>query len=236
MKWHYPLGLLYDLYSGAAPADAMATRRGDAVGAETLPWNLTIHYTDFPADQLFQLDAEGRVLLDAYINSVKEADFIRNGTAKAVMSLSKSDSSSLWKAVEEHDLPLFNTVNNKLLNPPGSMLRHVPIKAYLPTSSHAQATDTANNEQDTGDDEPHAGSVRVVQSLVAPMNPARQLVTLGAALNEMLPSVFPSRRNPVLACPVLHGAVLPLSATMEDLGRAASYTDGFLHVVIVPLS
>ena len=55
------------------------------------------------------------------------------------------------------------------------------------------------------------------------------------ALNEMLPSVFPSRRNPVLATPVLHGAVVPMSAPMDELGRAASYADGFLHIVVVLL-
>jgi len=55
------------------------------------------------------------------------------------------------------------------------------------------------------------------------------------ALNDMLPSVFPSRRNPVLATPVLHGAEVPMSAGMEELGRAAAYADGFLHVVVVLL-
>ena len=41
------------------------------------------------------------VMNDAFINSVKEADFLRNGTAKGIMSLSKEDSSGLWKAVED---------------------------------------------------------------------------------------------------------------------------------------
>lgn len=48
-----------------------------------------------------RLDAEGKVSHDAFINSVKEADFLRNGTAKEIMSLSKSDSTQLWKAVED---------------------------------------------------------------------------------------------------------------------------------------
>ena len=60
-----------------------------------------MHFTDWPADQLVKLDAEGKVLHDAFINSVKEADFLRNGTAKGIMSLSKNDSTQLWKSVEE---------------------------------------------------------------------------------------------------------------------------------------
>lgn len=48
-----------------------------------------------------QPDAEGKVLHDAFINSVKEADFLRNGTAKGIMSLSKDDSTQLWNAVQQ---------------------------------------------------------------------------------------------------------------------------------------
>lgn len=72
LKWHYPIGLLYDLFSGAqpaAPADFVQETQKDAV---QLPWKLTVHYTEFPAEYLFTLDAEGKVLLDSYINSVKE--------------------------------------------------------------------------------------------------------------------------------------------------------------------
>lgn len=55
------------------------------------------------------------------------------------------------------------------------------------------------------------------------------------ALNQILPTVFPSRRNPVLATPVLHGAVVPMGAPVEELMRAAAFADGFLHIVVVML-
>lgn len=57
--------------------------------------------------------------------------------------------------------------------------------------------------------------------------------TLGTALHDFLPKLFPSRRTPVLALPVLHGAVVPLAAGIEELMRAAGYADGFLHLVVV---
>lgn len=250
LKWHYPVGLLYDLFSGAAPADVSPDAEratsslqqevhaaGDSKGQseERLPWKLTIHYTGFPVESLFQIDSEGKVLLDAYINSVKEADFIRNGTAKTVMSLSKSDSSALWQSVETHDLILYNSINNKLLNPPGSAIRHIPIKVYLPTTSSSVPTPAPASPQPDDAAPEVPGSIRVVQGLVAPMSLSRQPVTLGTALNGLLPTVFPSRRNPVLAVPVLHGAIVPMNAPVQDLGRAASYTDGFLHVAVVLL-
>ncbi|KAL8909795.1 MAG: hypothetical protein Q9171_004885 [Xanthocarpia ochracea] len=99
LKWHYPLGLLYDLFSGAPPAQD--DRSSPVQRPSTLPWRLTLHFTDWPGDQVVQPDAEGKVLHDAFINSVKEADFLRNGTAKGIMSLSKDDSTQLWNAVQQ---------------------------------------------------------------------------------------------------------------------------------------
>lgn len=119
LKWHYPLGLLFDLFSGAAPSPGSPTTTpatGIEAGGEgdgnnnnihtkkeegLLPWRLLLHFSEWPDEQLVRLDAEGKVLHDAFINSVKEADFLRNGTAKGIMSLSKDDSTRLWHAVEE---------------------------------------------------------------------------------------------------------------------------------------
>lgn len=112
LKWHCPLGLLYDLFSGAEPADMDPPGQGESVAASQatveastgqvpIPWKLTIHYTDFPYDQLIQLDPEGLTMRDTFINSVKEADYVRNGTARTVMSLSKEDSDNLWLSVQK---------------------------------------------------------------------------------------------------------------------------------------
>lgn len=65
-----------------------------------------MHFSDWPHEELVQLDAEGVVMNDAFINSVKEADFLRNGTAKGIMALSKEDSSGLWEAVQDGELEL----------------------------------------------------------------------------------------------------------------------------------
>ena len=105
LKWQYPLGLLYDLFSGASPSQASGMdiqEQSASDGAEDqLPWRLTLHFTDWPEQSLVRPDAEGKTLHDAFINNVKEADFLRNGTAKGIMSLSKDDSTKLWSAVQE---------------------------------------------------------------------------------------------------------------------------------------
>ena len=112
LKRHYPLGLLYDLFSGAEPADLESPGNPRSVSASQaivepspvsspIPWKLTIHYSDFPGDQLIQLDPEGRTMQDTFINAVKEADFVRNGSARTVMLMSKEDSDNLWVSVQQ---------------------------------------------------------------------------------------------------------------------------------------
>lgn len=224
LKWHYPIGLLYDLFSGRNPsqaADHPALSDDDNnKGDPSKPWNLILHFTDWPDEQLVKLDAEGKVLHDAFINSVKEADFLRNGTAKGIMSLSKDDSTQLWEAVLHHDLSAFALVEQKLLYAQGAPLRHVPLKVYLPASPSAS--------------EPSSGHLRVVQSLVTPCVPnTREPQTLGSALHGLLPALFPSRRTPILAKPVLHGAVVPMGALLEELLRAGAYLDGWVHLGVV---
>ncbi|KAL8737790.1 MAG: hypothetical protein Q9181_001353 [Wetmoreana brouardii] len=224
LKWHYPVGLLYDLFSGASPAQASNSDRDEHSPPRrqpsSLPWQLTLHFTDWPGDQLVQPDAEGKVLHDAFINSVKEADFLRNGTAKGIMSLSKDDSTQLWTAVQEHKRSDFDPIFQKLLYAQGAPLRHIPLKVYLPSSPSAS--------------EPSTGHLRIVQSLVTPfVQGTKEQQTIGTALHTLLPTLFPSRRTPILAKPVLHGAVVPMSAQVEGLLREAAYLDGWLYVGLV---
>ncbi|RDW69084.1 autophagy protein 5 [Aspergillus mulundensis] len=247
LKWHYPVGLLYDLYAGADPA----TKSSDAEspGDGSLPWRLVVHFGDWPDEELVRLDAKGMVMNDAFINSVKEADFLRNGTAKGIMSLSKDDSSGLWKAVQDVDLPSFQRIMNILLPSNGHQpLRNLPVRLFLPLPP----------KPDSDSDSPF---LKVVQSPIPPTistTPSQsqqqmalstlassrasvsspgagsqpQTQTIGTALHSILPHLFPSRRTPVLAKPVLHGAAVPLSAPVEEVVRAAAYGDGWVYIVI----
>lgn len=69
-----PVGLLVDLYQPAS-----------------LPWRLEL--------------GEGPEwdIGDTFLNGAKEADFVRNGSAKGIMSLSKDDTEALWNAVQDSE-------------------------------------------------------------------------------------------------------------------------------------
>jgi autophagy-related protein 5 len=70
------VGLLLDLYQPAA-----------------LPWRLVV------------ADGPEWDIADTFTNSAKEADFVRNGNAKQIMSLSKEHSTALWNSVQDSKCP-----------------------------------------------------------------------------------------------------------------------------------
>jgi autophagy-related protein 5 len=110
LKWNYPIGLLFDLYSSAKDDLIVASGAGrlDVDHPETtedLSWRLTVHFSEWP-DQLIKLDAEGKEMHDKFNNSVKEASYIRHGTNKVIMSLGKEPTTQLWQAVETGKYPL----------------------------------------------------------------------------------------------------------------------------------
>ncbi|KAF4785062.1 autophagy protein Apg5 [Colletotrichum scovillei] len=223
-----PLGLLVDLYQ------------------PTLPWRLTVS------------DGDSWDIGDTFLNCVKEADFVRYGNAKRIMSLSKADTSSLWNAVQDNDYASFAKINALLLNAP-TPLRNVPLRVYIPSSpppgtgsNTVTTSPPPTSQQQTSQqvppaaspapapaqagDTPGAGAFKVLQTLVPPVIPGtRTRQTLGRALQTHLPSLFPSSRDPVLANVVLHGSPVPFSAPLEDLMREAAYPDGWLCLAVVLL-
>ncbi|KAF4944740.1 hypothetical protein FSARC_14596 [Fusarium sarcochroum] len=178
----------------------------------SLPWRLTVN------------DGVGWDIADTFLNCVKEADFIRNGNANQIMKMSKENTTQLWNAVIDNDHSSFNRINSRLLNAP-TALKHVPIRIYIPTTT-APDSSPAPSEQAT---------FNVIQSLVPATSSDRRPKLLGQALKEMLPGLFPSSRDPILANVVMHGAGVPFNAPLEDLMREAAYPDGWLCLVVTVL-
>jgi autophagy-related protein 5 len=231
LKWHLPLGLLHDIY-------ALSSLDPDSSAPAPLPFTLVVHFSPSPPSAppgalkptVSLISPTPPVLHDSFINAVKEADFLRSGTAKPIMSLSAADSKALWSSVQTHDQDTYCRIQNALLPPPGQF-RNIPLRVYLP--SGPEALDA---------------SIKVLQSHVPPTIPASSTTstpsgrigstagppqTVGTTLHTLLPNLFPSRRTPVLARPVLHGAMVPMSSPLEELARCAAYADGWLSVVVV---
>ncbi|KAL6243757.1 Autophagy protein 5 [Rhinocladiella similis] len=199
LKWHLPLGLLYDIY-------VLSTQDAghDHAASESLPFKLTLHFTP-DETRLSMLDATPVVLHDSFINSVKEADFLRSGTAKPIMTLSAQESKALWTSTQEGDLTTFSKIHSSLVPAPGQS----HISPTIVGAGQASPAALRGGSSSTG-----------------------QPQTLGTALHQLIPSLFPSRRTPILATPLLHGAPTPMTANLDELLRWGCYADGWLSIVL----
>ncbi|KAK9463818.1 autophagy protein Apg5-domain-containing protein [Lipomyces oligophaga] len=206
LRWNWPIGLLYDLLTGLDPAlEDIADHDWH------LPWSITIHFNDYPADSLLRLTSVKDVE-DQWMNRVKESDFIRRGNSNTVMNLSRADSDNMWAAVVKYDFDMFWNTARKLLPQNAISLNHVPVKIYLPSSN------------------------KILQSLITPMISPKEVQTVGTALHTQLGYLFPSRRTYILAKPIVHGISVPMSAPLAELLYECMYTDGYLHICIVMIS
>lgn len=150
-----PVGLLLDLYR---PVTLQPDVDGGNTGHMT-PWRLVVG------------DGAGWHLGDTFLNNAKEADYIRYGTAKQIMSLSKANTEALWHAVQDNDYTAFSRVNNLLLNAP-TPLRHIPLRLYIPTTAPpAKTTDNAAAAAPTPST---PGTYKVMQALVQPRTSNRE--------------------------------------------------------------
>ncbi|KAI8070657.1 autophagy-related protein 5 [Gilbertella persicaria] len=114
LKWHYPIGLLFDLHTDASK----------------LPWALTMHFKDLPSDKIL-LKPTPDTMQDMFMSMVKEADFLCHGSTKKVMNLSKRDTTQLWQSLASDQYDAFRTVNQQLVEY-SSQMKGIPLRIYLP--------------------------------------------------------------------------------------------------------
>ncbi|ORE06362.1 APG5-domain-containing protein [Rhizopus microsporus var. microsporus] len=113
LRWHYPIGLLYDLYGHLIP----------------LPWSITIHFKNLPTNSILARPTTDTIQ-SMFMSMIKEADFLRNGNTKKVMNLSKRDHTQLWQSIASDNYNDFWSVNKQLVEYTPSN-RHIPIRLYL---------------------------------------------------------------------------------------------------------
>ncbi|CAO3592521.1 unnamed protein product [Absidia cylindrospora] len=204
LKWHYPIGLLYD----------MVTRMRPSSSARQLPWRILVHNENFPETVLLR-NPGIETIQDMYMSMIKEADFLRHGSTKKVMNLSKQDQSQLWHALSTERYDDHWNVNQHILDDRGAGLRSVPIRLYLPDQCPV-IQDTASFTDDIGD-----------------------LLTLGDVLKTIVPGLIvkgDTTKEPDFIV-VSHGIELSLHTPIRWASDHLSYPDNFLHIIICrPLS
>ncbi|VDM99426.1 unnamed protein product [Thelazia callipaeda] len=111
LKWHYPVGLLFDLLK----ADHL------------LPWTIVLRTKDFPMEVM---QCKGNDLESLYIQSVKEADQLKH-KGKIISSMKVDECRLLWSSILHDKFDEFWAINKKLMGTSESdPLFHVPIRIH----------------------------------------------------------------------------------------------------------
>ncbi|KAI8982145.1 autophagy protein Apg5-domain-containing protein [Mycotypha africana] len=206
LKWHYPIGLLHDLYCNT-PTDI---------------WTLTLQFDNLPTDEILEKPTVDN-MRDMYMSMMKEADFLLHGSTKKVMNLSKKDSKQLWQGVVLDAFEDFHNVNKNLRSSSGLLspssspasknisnnrIRYVPLKIYLPNNCP------------------------VIQELIS--FSGHQDESASPTIQDILKQAIPELTFPLDSklTIMLHGIEVPLDTPIVWAYENLAYADNFLHMVI----
>uniref|UniRef100_UPI00358F3975 autophagy protein 5-like isoform X1 n=2 Tax=Myxine glutinosa TaxID=7769 RepID=UPI00358F3975 len=122
LKWHYPVGLLFDLYATNS----------------SLPWNITVHFKGYPQDELL-LRSSKEEIETQLMSTLKEADSIkhrggagRRGCTGVMSELQRKEHRQIWLGLSNGKFEQFWAVNRKLMDvpPEETAFRHIPFRLY----------------------------------------------------------------------------------------------------------
>ncbi|KAJ2896802.1 autophagy protein 5 [Coemansia aciculifera] len=161
LKWHYPIGLLYDML-------VSDVHRGDA----ELPWSLTLHVRKLPTAKIIA-QPNGQLMRDMFMAMIKEADFIRNGSTKRVMDLSKNDQMQFLDGLETHSYEKYFAIHSIIVPP--------TVDSRAPVQSSASST-SSGGQKARGAMQPKAIPVRFYMQTSGSLDDgAKDAPTSGAA-------------------------------------------------------
>jgi autophagy-related protein 5 len=120
LKWHYPIGVLYDLYTSSVSSTA-----------SHLPWQITVHLSKFPEGELIRFpDKES---MEAYfMSTLKEADALKH-KGQIIGDMQKRDHKQLWNSLLQDKYEAFWNINNKLMSYTDNIqyFRYIPFRIYI---------------------------------------------------------------------------------------------------------
>lgn len=114
LKWHYPIGVLFDLYGSSA----------------SLPWNLTVHFQRFPETEVMR--CPGKEAIEAhFMSAVKEADNLKH-RSQVINSMQKKDHKQLWLGLSNDKFEQFWAVNRRLMERTGDdpYFKFIPFRIF----------------------------------------------------------------------------------------------------------
>lgn len=202
LKWNLPVGVLYDVLFSSMHSLSLSL------------WELELkvhsEHLSFPGSQIIPFP-QSLALMTQYleslrlvvVNHLKQSCYVINGSSRAMMALSESDSAALWRSILSHDYATFALINEKLI--PAKWTHSIPVKILL------------------------AGTFTVLQCPV-PVAQAPQ-PTLRLHLQQAVPELPLSLNDHSICIQGIDASVL-LDEPLLDVWNHFRHLDNFLYVVV----
>lgn len=199
LKWNYPIGLLHDYILG------------DTMGNQEC-WKIDLRLREYPEASLLPIQSVS--VAEAYwMNQIKQACHIQNGSSKKIMNLSKADSSLLWQHVLNNNGPEFERLYSKILPKMPQELKRLPVKIYIL----------------------YLDNDVVIQEPIENVN-----TSLRTVLNRYMPQLFSQDKNfhqrnttDNLGRALIHGITVDIDVPLTEMYYLMRSLDGFLHVCVI---
>ena len=196
LRWHVPTGVVYDA-RGAAGVD--------------LPWRITVHFSDYPPSDKFLPCNGDEDVRWKYLNSLKAATFVQDGSSKSVMRLTIAKQAQLWDAVRTGDVTKCSAALAALGG--AKELRQVPVRIVV------------------------GGELTPLQAPIPARRADGERHTLRSTLALMLPELIVADEegadppHGALAA-VAQGLRPPLDAPIDLLYEELRHPDMFLYIIV----
>jgi len=129
LKWHYPVGLLFDLIVNDPKCRDEA---GFSYGG--LPWVVNVHFSNFPEDELMHCTNK-EIVESHFMSTIKEADALKH-RGKVINAMQKRDHKQLWVGLQNDKFEQFWSVNKKLMEvSEGEGFKQIPFRIYQASQS-----------------------------------------------------------------------------------------------------
>jgi len=174
LKWHYPIGLLFDLYGSKYD----------------LPWTITVHFQGYPSE-IMRCPNEATVK-SQFTNQIKESNFIKNGDSSKIYDLSVNDTTDLWEGVKNNDLNQYWKSNYKLI-PELSSLKYIPVRIFqIGTTQNISWIQSPVSPIDD------KGNYRTLKDLISEIVPSLEPLIQESKATIMIQGISPSLDTPIL--------------------------------------
>ncbi|XP_015786427.1 autophagy protein 5 [Tetranychus urticae] len=190
VKWHYPIGLSWDLICDEA----------------SLPWNLIIHFDNFPDDELVRCNSRALVQ-SMFMSTIKEADALKH-RSQIISAMQKKEHNQLWHGLQEEKFEQFWAVNVKLMEHTNNEpFRCIPFRFYQLNQPY-------------------------IQRLFKPLSENGTPNTLGDLVRQVFPSSIEDDNEKLTV--LTHGIQPPFETPIHWMSEHLSYPDNFLHLCVFP--